>query len=483
MKLFSKSKPGAPSAAGATPTFQPIDRVNLLGLLDRIVNQGEACVVRLREPRGVWIYAFQGGGLIHAGGGAVRGARQAFDLLWEFQQGEVSVSAGVDPTLSSNLYIDKGRLVEMIRRSQGALHGPGSPYIPPDQQRPIAPVNQPWPPPGQRPAPPPPGWNPAAYPQGYRPPAQPGYPPAAPPGYPGGPPPGYPPAAPPGYPAAGPQPYPGAPAGYPAPAPYPGQPGAYPPPPGGHAPARPQPQPPQPWPGYPAQPAQGPPPQPYQPPAGAQPMAPQGPPPPAPMARPAPPRQTTPPTFSVPPMPLPKPRGTVNLAGRQAPPPPAQAASPAPAPPAGSGPVTPVDELKSLRATLVSQAPAVPAPGTVPNWNVRGPGGSVAAPPQVKGKAAKGAKAPKRPGRLRSWGRVKLITFLLWACERKYSPDDHWTVKDAFEVATLELRDQFFGAFSQSFQGPKSSKTKRDDYEGDQIASGRSRGRTRGRRR
>src|SRR5712692_9269243 len=62
MKLFPKSKPGAPAPAGATPPYQPIDRVNLLGLLDRVVNQGESCVLRLREPRGAWTYAFQGGG-------------------------------------------------------------------------------------------------------------------------------------------------------------------------------------------------------------------------------------------------------------------------------------------------------------------------------------------------------------------------------------------------------------------------------------
>lgn len=441
MKLFAKSKPGAPSAAGATPRFQPVDRVNLLGLLDRIVNQGEACVVRLRESRGAWTYAFQGGGLTHASGGSVGGARQAFDLLWEFQQGEVSLTAGVDPTLSSNLYIDKARLLDLIRRSQAALHAPGSPYIPPDQQRPVPPVNQPWPPPGQRPATPPPGWNPAPYPQAY--------PGAAPP---------------PGYPAAGPQPYPGYPAPYSAPAAYPAQPGPQ--------PAGPQPQPPQPWPGYPAQA-----------PPSAQPMAP----PPRPMTPPAPPRPparpATPPSFSVPPMPLPKPRGTVNLPGRSAPPP----AVVPPAAPAASAPVTPVDELKTLRASLVSQAPAVPAPGAAPNWNVRGPGGAVAPPAApVKGKGAKGAKgvkAPRRPGPLRSWGRVKLITFLLWACERKYSPDDHWTVKDAFEVATLELRDQFLGAFSQSFQSAKPTRPAGNEFEGDQIASGRTRGRTRGRRR
>jgi hypothetical protein len=139
-------------------------------------------------------------------------------------------------------------------------------------------------------------------------------------------------------------------------------------------------------------------------------------------------------------------------------------------------PVTPVDELKTLRASLVAQAPtAPPAAGPPPNWNVRGPGGAVAPPPAPK--KAKGAKAAG-PSPLRDWARVQLISFLLWACERRYSPDDHWTVKDAFEVATLELRDQFLGAFSQSIQNAAKGSSKRaDEFEGDQIASGRTRGR------
>jgi len=491
MKLFPKSKPGAPVAAGATPPYQPIDRVNLLGLLDRVVNQGESCVLRLREPRGAWTYAFQGGGLVHASGGAVRGARQAFDLLWEFQQGEVSLSAGVDPTLGSNLYIDKARLQDMLLRSQAALHGPGSPYIPPDQQRPIQPVNQPW---AQRPTAPPPGWHPAPQappgypgqpPQGYPTAPSPGYPAGPPPGYPGGPPPGYPGQPPQGYPGGPPPGYQGAPPpqGYPAPRPA-GYPAA---PPGGHpAPpvyspppaGRPQAQPPQPWPGYPGQP---PVPPPY-PTVAAQPPAPPAPP------RPQP-RQATPPTFSVPPMALPRPRGTVSLPGRSAPPLPALPRAPAPQAAPAQDPnraATPVDELKTLRATLMSQAPAAPVQGPPPNWSVVGPGGAVAPPPPAKGARGKVAKPARtgKPGPFKAWARVKLITFLLWACERRYSEDDHWTVKDAFEVATLELRDQFFGAFSQSFKAAKPTGRPSDEFEGDQIASGRGRrGKSRGRKR
>lgn len=471
MKLFSKSKPGVPiAAASATPTFQPIDRANLLAVLDRVVNQGENCVIRLREPRGAWTYAFQAGGLTHASGGMVRGARQAFDLLWEFQYGEINMTGGVDPTLSSNLYIDKGRLLDLLHRSQAALTGPHSPYIPPDQQRPIQPVRPPqWPPGGaQRPPAPPPGWSPppgyAAAPQGY-PSAAP-----APQGSPAQAPQGYPPAPPRGYPAPPAQAYP---QGQPV-APPPGYPPAYPAPPA----SGPAPQPAPPYPGYPAQAQPYPPAQPVM-----QPPPQQIAPPPPPMAPPRPQPRPAAPSFSVPPMPLPKPRGTVNLQPPQPPPPPVAApVLPSVADP--NRPVTPVDELKTLRATLVSQAPTAPPPAAAPppNWNMRGPGGPVAPPP-----AAKQAKGPKvtRPSPLREWGRVQLISFLLWACERRYSPDDHWTVKDAFEVATLELRDQFLGAFSQSLQNATKGGTPRqgEEFEGDQIASGRTRGRSRGKRR
>src|SRR5207237_6785163 len=147
--------------------------------------------------------ACQAGALTHASGGRVRGARQAFDLLWEFQSGEFSFTPGQNPGLAGNLYIDKGRLLDLLRRSQAVLQGPSAPYIPPDQQRPIAPPNQPYrppvpgqmltwqpgAPPGQHAAPPPQAWPPAGHPgvppapawgAGY--PPQPGYPAATYPG-------------------------------------------------------------------------------------------------------------------------------------------------------------------------------------------------------------------------------------------------------------------------------------------------------------
>src|SRR2546430_8377943 len=198
MTLFKKGKGDQGGGTPKAPAFSPIDRFGLLGLLDQVVNGGQSGVLELREPRGNWVYAFQAGALTHASGGRVRGARQAFDLLWEFQSGEFSFTPGQNPGLAGNLYIDKGRLLDLLRRSQAVLQGPSAPYIPPGQQRPIAPANQPYRPPvpGQAPT-----WQPAAPrqypvapPQGWPPPGQPGMPPAPTPG------PGYPP--PPGYPRA-----------------------------------------------------------------------------------------------------------------------------------------------------------------------------------------------------------------------------------------------------------------------------------------
>ena len=199
MKLFAKGKKVGADAAPQAPSFQPIDRGGLLGLLDQVVNGGQSGVLELREPRGTWVYAFQAGALTHASGGRVRGARQAFDLLWEFQSGEFQFTPGADPALAGNLYIDKGRLLDLLRRSQAVLQGPASPYIAPDQQRPIQQVPRPYSPPapGQIPT-----WQPPAQPtQGQQPawqPAQPGQP---------------------GQPAWGNGGYPPAPAGYPMPYP------------------------------------------------------------------------------------------------------------------------------------------------------------------------------------------------------------------------------------------------------------------------
>ncbi|MDE3225658.1 MAG: hypothetical protein KGN30_09630, partial [Nitrospirota bacterium] len=81
MPRFKKGK-GGEQGAPKEQAFSPIDRYGLLGLLDQIVNGGQSGVLELHEPRGVWVYGFQGGALTHASGGRIRGARQAFDLLW-----------------------------------------------------------------------------------------------------------------------------------------------------------------------------------------------------------------------------------------------------------------------------------------------------------------------------------------------------------------------------------------------------------------
>jgi hypothetical protein len=463
VKLFAKGK-GQPGAQSKTPAFSPIDRVGLLGLLDQVVTQGQSGVLELREPRGEWTYAFQNGALTHAAGGRVRGARQAFDLLWEFQSGAFMFTPGVNPSLAGNLYIDKGRLLDLLRRSQAALQGPSAPYIPPDQQRPIAPVypaysppapgqappawqqQQPGPPPGQYPGAPAPG-----APQGWPPAGQPGMPPAPTWGAGGYPQqqPVYPPQQP-GYPQRQP--------GFPAPsqqgAPYPG------------APAQGQPYPPQAYPGQP---------QPGYPPYPQQAMPPQMMPPVAPpqLQPPAAPRPV--PSFSVPPMAIPKKRAAMPSYQ-----PPAGVPMPAPAAPeppkAGAK-----DDLAALRASLVAQAPPVrPAPGA-PAWGVRTGEGTVAPPPSAAGPKGKGKdKGAKTKGesKLVAAIKVQLITFLLWACERKYSPDDHWTLKDAFEVSTMELREQFTSAFSQTLKASRKDKAA-DEDDLDDMAAGRMRGRGR----
>jgi hypothetical protein len=462
MTLFKKGKGGAASGPKA-PAFSPIDRNGLLGLLDQVVNGGQSGVLELHEPRGNWVYAFQAGALTHASGGRVRGARQAFDLLWEFQSGEFNFAPGPNPNLAGNLYIDKNRLLDLLRRSQAVLQGPSAPYIPPDQQRPIAPVNRPYspPPPGQMP----PAWQPG------QPPNQ--YPTAPPPGWPAQPAPswgagGYPqqpnyPQQQPGYPQRQP--------GYPQQQPgYPQQQPGYPPYPGAQTPG---PYPPQAYPQPPgAMPPQAAPPQ-MMPPQAPPPqmMPPQAPPQPLPARPPA--RPATPPSFSVPPMAIPKKR---EPAPAYQPP---AATPPAPVVPEAAKPAPPKDDLAALRASLVAQAPQVRRAPTGPAWGVRSAEGTVAPPPaaNVKGTARAKGKKGRGDSKLMAAIKVQLIKFLLWACERRYSPDDHWTLKDAFEVSTMELRDQFIGAFSQTLKSSK--KTSVDDDDMDDMAAGRMRGRAR----
>jgi len=477
VKLFAKGKVEKGAQQPAAPAFSPIDRFGLLGLLDQVVNGSQTGVLELREPRGTWVYAFQGGALIHASGGRVRGARQAFDLLWEFQSGECTFEPGPNPSLAGNLYIDKGRLLDLLRRSQASLQGPSTPYISPDQQRPIAPVAwQPGAPaapswgaggfqqPQRFPQPQQPGYPPQQQQQGYppQPPQQGGYPPQQ-QGYPQQQPQGYPQPQQAGYPQQPPPGYPQAP--YPA-APYPG------------GPQQGQPYP-QPQPAYPAYPQQQPPMQPQAMPP-QQPMAAQ-----PPIAPPAPARPVTPPSFSVPPMAIPKKR-EAPLPTYQPP-----AAAPAPSAPEPPRPSAPTDDLAALRASLVAQAPPVAQAPSAPAWGVRS--GEPAAPPVIPGRkkagkgkdkvekatAVQGKGAAKPDSKLMAAIKVQLIKFLLWACERRYSPEDHWTLKDAFEISTMELRDQFVGAFSESLKSTKKTRQDNFDDNDDSIAAGRMRGRGR----
>jgi hypothetical protein len=164
------------------------------------------------------------------------------------------------------------------------------------------------------------------------------------------------------------------------------------------------------------------------------------------------------------------------------------AAAPMPVTPAPEPPrAAPKDDLAALRASLVAQAPPVrPAPSG-PAWGVRTGDGTVAPPPAAAGSKGKGKDKGKDKGKgaktkgdskLMAAIKVQLITFLLWACERKYSPDDHWTLKDAFEVSTMELRDQFIGAFSESFKASRQKRNAEED-DMDDMAAGRMRGRGR----
>ena len=62
-----------------------------------------------------------------------------------------------------------------------------------------------------------------------------------------------------------------------------------------------------------------------------------------------------------------------------------------------------------------------------------------------------------------------------------FTEDERKGPKDAFEVSTMELRDQFVGAFSQSFKTNRQASAEDDDV--DQMNEGRMRGRARSRKR
>src|SRR5207237_10345702 len=114
-----------------------------------------------------------------------------------------------------------------------------------------------------------------------------------------------------------------------------------------------------------------------------------------PPSRPAiPARPVTPPSFSVPPMPIPKRKEAAPIYQ------PPAAAVPAPQAPPAAEPKTsaPEDDLRSLRASLVSQAPIAGVPPAAPAWGVRKSDGTVAPPPSSAKIPGNGKQ--KKPGRL-----------------------------------------------------------------------------------
>jgi hypothetical protein len=195
-------------------------------------------------------------------------------------------------------------------------------------------------------------------------------------------------------------------------------------------------------------------------------------------AQPAPPmapqvqaRPVTPGAFSVPPMAIPKKRDAVPTYQ------PPAASAPAPAPVAPTvEPSKPKDDLAALRETLVKQVPPVQQAPPEPSWKMRTAEGAVAPPPAEPLKKAK--RKEKQKSKLAESIRVQLIKFLLWTMERRYTPDDHWTLKDAFEVSTMELREQFFSAFSQTLKSTQKKESGSED-DIDDIGAGRMRGRAR----
>jgi hypothetical protein len=167
------------------------------------------------------------------------------------------------------------------------------------------------------------------------------------------------------------------------------------------------------------------------------------------------------------------------------------AAAPAPLAPEPPKPAAPTDDLAALRASLVAQAPPIAQAPSAPAWGVRSgepvvaqviPGRKGAGKGKDRGAKATAVQAKgvaKPDSKLMASIKVQLIKFLLWACERRYSPEDHWTLKDAFEISTMELRDQFIGAFSESLKSTKKTRQDNFDDNDDSIAAGRMRGRGR----
>jgi hypothetical protein len=109
-----------------------------------------------------------------------------------------------------------------------------------------------------------------------------------------------------------------------------------------------------------------------------------------------------------------------------------------------------------------------------PKWKVRGrPAASGAAAPTQAVQPGKAAAQPKPQSKLSRTMEKSAIRFLVWASEQPYSPDDHWTLKEAFEVAKRELKGQMTGMVKQytTKSAPKPRRT--ETIEGDNLEMGR----------
>jgi hypothetical protein len=76
------------------------------------------------------------------------------------------------------------------------------------------------------------------------------------------------------------------------------------------------------------------------------------------------------------------------------------------------------------------------------------------------------------------------IRFLVWASEQPYSPDDHWTLKEATDVAKRELKEQMTAMVKQYTSRPPKPKPRPAEGEAmDDLGAGRMARSSRGRRR
>ncbi len=457
MKLFGRGRAAAPASQPQQPpelTFEFIDRPGLLQMLQYIAGQNDTGVLTIQTADGAsWMYGFLQGNLIRAEGGRVRGAREAFNLLLEFDSGHYVYEQVAELDMPNNLYIPQARLVELVQRSQLALQS-GAPQALPT---PGAPPPGHWQPPASMPVPSPHAAPAPSYAQPPAPGSYPGAPPVPPLLTP--PPPLTAPVGPPPAPAYGPLPTLGSPSpvysppsqpAYAPPAPYAPPPAPYAPPPAPYAPP-PAPYAPPPAPTYTPPPsAYRPPPPPVYSPPTAPPVSPPGaapnpmPPPAAPAVRAIPPHAAT----YVPP------------------PGPVVAAPPAAAPPAPAQ-----DELSALRQALTQRAVGPKLPARPPTRRVgRAQPGAATPPVSLKAARRRGGVQEK----LQQKFEKAAIRFLVWASEQPYSPDDHWTLKEATDVAKRELKEQMTAMVKQYTTRPPKPKPRPED-EGpvDELAAGR----------